>query len=287
MSDFRDHHWTSHDGLSLYSRVYDGALPQALAVLCLPGLTRNSRDFERLAPWLASRYRVICPDLRGRGLSARDPTWQNYHLGTYVADLNGLVKGLAISRMAIIGTSLGGLLAMTLAAVAPESIAGIVLNDVGPEIDPAGAERIRGYAGRLLPIGSWEDAIAQTREVYGSAWPGLPDDAWPELARRAYREDADGTPVLDVDPMIGEALRAAPSRGPDLWPLYASLARIPTLAIRGARSDILSLATFERMRREKPDLEQLTVADRGHVPLLDEPECLAAIDLFLARLDRR
>ena len=252
-----------------------------------PGLTRNSRDFERLAPWLASRYRVICPDLRGRGLSARDPAWQNYHLGTYVAHLDGLEKGLAITRMAIIGTSLGGLLAMTIAAAAPKSIAGIVLNDVGPEIDPAGAERIRGYTGRLPPVGSWEEAIAQTREVYGRAWQGLPDNAWPELARRAYREDTNGTPVLDVDPMIGETLRAAPIRGPDLWSLYAFLARIPTLAIRGARSDILSLATFERMRREKPDLEQVTVADRGHVPLLDEPECLAAIDRFLVRLDPR
>jgi pimeloyl-ACP methyl ester carboxylesterase len=287
VSGFREYRWTSHDGLSLYSRVYDEARPQALAVLCLHGLTRNSRDFERLAPHLAQHFRIICPDLRGRGLSARDPNWQNYHPNTYVADLTGLVKGLAISQMAIIGTSLGGLLAMMLASVAPDVVAGFVLNDVGPEIDPAGAERIRRYAGRLRPVSSWEEAIAQLREVYGSAWPGLSDSAWTELVRRSYREDADGTPVLDVDPMVGEATRASPSLAPNLWPLFAALGRIPILAIRGAKSDILSEATFARMQREKPDLCRLEVANRGHVPLLDEPECLVAIDAFLARLDRR
>ena len=223
MSDIREHRWTSQDGLSLYSRVYDEAPPRALAVLCLPGLTRNSRDFERLALHLAPHFRVICPDLRGRGLSARDPNWRNYHPGTYITDLIALLRDLAINRVAIIGTSLGGLLAMMLPTVARDAVVGIVLNDIGPEIDPAGAARIAGYAGRLPPVSTWAEATAQLREVYGSAWPGLPDIMWVELTRRSYREDADVRPVLDVDLMVGEALRASSSPTPNLWPLFAAL----------------------------------------------------------------
>jgi pimeloyl-ACP methyl ester carboxylesterase len=287
MSEFRVHRWTSHDGLSLYSRVYDEAPPQALAVLCLPGLTRNSRDFERLASHLAPHFRVICPDLRGRGFSARDPNWRNYHPSTYMGDLYALLRGLDITRVAIIGTSLGGLLAMMLPSVVRGAIVGVVLNDIGPEIDPAGAARIAGYAGRLPPVSTWAEAVAQLREVYGSALPGLPDSMWIELTRRSYREDADGVPVLDVDSMVGEALRKSSSRTPDLWPLFAALGSIPMLAIRGAHSDILSEATFARMQREKPDLVRLEVANRGHMPLLDETECLAGIDTFLERLNQR
>ena len=284
---FREQRWSSADGLELYSRVYDAAGPDAPAVLCLPGLTRNSRDFEDLAPHLAARYRVVCPDLRGRGLSARDPVWQHYQPATYVADLTALLQVLRLPRVAIVGTSLGGLLAMILASVAPLAVAGIVLNDIGPEIDPVGVERIRGYAGKLPPVRSWPEATAQQRLVFGAAWPNLGDDRWARITRRNYREDGSGTPVLDADPGIGEAMRAAPAQPADLWPLYATLKAVPALAIRGALSDILSAATFERMQLEKPDLERLTVADRGHVPLLDEPECLAAIDAFLARLSYR
>ena len=284
---FREQRWTSTDGLALYSRVYDSAGADAPAVLCVPGLTRNSRDFEDLAPHLARRYRVVCPDLRGRGLSARDPVWQHYQPATYVADLTGLLGTLGLRRVAIVGTSLGGLLAMVMASVAPNAVAGVVLNDIGPEIDPVGAERIRGYAGQLPPVRSWDEAVAQQRLVFGGAWPNLSDARWARIARRSYREDASGTPVLDVDPGIGEALRAAPAQPADLWPVFATLRAVPALAIRGALSDILSVATFERMQREKPDLERLTVPDRGHVPLLDEPECLAAIDAFLSRLSYR
>jgi len=284
-ASYRDVHWTSADGLALYARVYDGPGAAAPAVLCLHGLTRNCRDYEDLAPHLARRYRVVCPDLRGRGRSARDPDFKHYQPATYVADLAGLLQVLGLRRVAIVGTSLGGLLAMAMAGLTPAAVAGIVLNDVGPEIDPAGAERIRGYAGRLPPVTSWDEAIKQQRMVFGSALPNLSDERWAAFTRRGYRADADGRPVLDADPGIGEALRAQPSQTADLWPLYATLKGVPTLAIRGETSDILSAATFERMQREKPDLERLTVPNRGHVPLLDEPECLAAIDRFLARLN--
>jgi len=284
-SPFREQRWASADGLELFCRVYEPGVARALTVLCLPGLTRNSRDFETLAPHLAARYRVVCPDLRGRGLSARDPKWQNYHPGTYLADLQRLMQTLDLARVAIIGTSLGGLLAMMLGATAAERVAGIVLNDVGPEIDPKGIERIKSYTGMLPPVGSWEEAIRQLRLVYGNAWPGLGDEMWSTLARRSYRADASGIPVLDCDPHIGDALRAAPPAAPEgFWPVFARLGAVPMLVIRGALSDILSVRTLERMQREKPDLERVIVGNRGHVPLLDEPEVLDAIDRFMARL---
>jgi pimeloyl-ACP methyl ester carboxylesterase len=276
--------WQSHDGLRLYARVYEAPVRRAPTVLCLHGLTRNSRDFEDLAPHLQLRYRVIVPDLRGRGLSARDPNLQNYQPAMYVQDILALLAAVDAPRAAVIGTSLGGMLAMMLAFSQKERIAGIVLNDVGPEIDPAGIERIKQYAGRLPPARSWDEAVAQTRMVHGDAWRGLAPDRWAVLARRSYREDAAGMVEVDADPKIGEALRAAPAAALDLWPLWTALRHVPTLAIRGALSDILSAATLSRMKAENPDLETLEVADRGHVPLLDEPECIAAVDAFLSKI---
>ena len=276
--------WQSHDGLRLYARVYEAPAGDAPTVLCLHGLTRNSRDFEDLAPYLQRHHRVIVPDLRGRGFSARDPQPQNYQPGIYVQDILALLGAVGAARVAVIGTSLGGMLAMMLGFSHPARIAGIVLNDVGPEIDPAGIERIKQYAGRLPSARTWKVAVAQSVAVYGNAWPGLTAERWEALARRGYREDAAGVVELDADPNIGEALRAAPAAALDLWPLWGALRKVPTLAIRGARSDILSAATFARMKRENPGLQQLEVADRGHVPLLDEPECIAALDAFLERI---
>jgi pimeloyl-ACP methyl ester carboxylesterase len=287
VAPFRELYYASADGLRLYARIYEQAGIEAPAVLCLPGLTRNSRDFEVLAPHLAPRHRVLCPDLRGRGYSERDARCQNYQPATYLADILGLLQTLSVPRLAIIGTSLGGLLAMMLAAGKQDRVAGIVLNDVGPEIDPVGLARIRGYAGQLPPVRTWAEATLQLQSVHSHAWPGLDSAAWLRLARRTYRENASGNPVLDCDPGVGEALRSAPAQPVDLWPLWAALGPVPALAIRGELSDILSPTTFERMQHEKPDLVRQIVARRGHVPLLDEPDCLPAIDAFLARLDYR
>jgi pimeloyl-ACP methyl ester carboxylesterase len=201
-----------------------------------------------------------------------------------VQDILALLGAVNAPRVAILGTSLGGMLAMMLSYGHPGRIAGIVLNDVGPEIDPVGIERIKQYAGRLPPADTWKVAIAQTVAVYGDAWPGLAPERWQVLARRGYREDAAGKVLLDADPNIGEALRAAPAATLNLWPLWKALRKVPTLAIRGDRSDILSAATFARMKSENPDLLQLVVPNRGHVPLLDEPECIAAVDAFLSRI---
>lgn len=281
---YSEFHWQSHDALRLYARIYAGPGAAAPTVLCLHGLTRNSRDFEDLSPHLARRYRVIVPDLRGRGQSARDPVWQNYHPGIYVQDILALLAAADAPRVAVIGTSLGGMLAMMLGYSHRARITGIVLNDVGPEFDPVGIERIKQYAGRLGPVRTWPEAVTQLRSVFGEAWPGLDPDRWAALVRRGYRENAAGLIEVDADPNIGEAMRAAPAAAPDLWPLWKALRDLPTLAIRGAHSDILSAATFARMKSENPALRQLLVANRGHVPLLDEPECLVAIDDFLTQV---
>ena len=276
--------WTSHDGLPLYSRVYEGPESSADTVLCLHGLTRNSRDFEDLAPHLQSRYRVIVPDVRGRGRSARDPNPQNYQPAIYLQDILGLMDSLGVARASVIGTSMGGLLAMMMGVGHRARVAAMVLNDMGPEVDPNGLDRIKGYAGRLPPPKNWEDAIAQTHSMFGNAWPNLSADRWATLTRRAYRENENGVLAVDADPMIGEVLRAAPAAAPNLWPFWKALNGIPTLAIRGVQSDILSAATFAKMKAENSELKQLEVAQRGHAPLLDEPECVAAIDAFLERV---
>ena len=280
--DWLDRHYASADGLRLYYRDYPADSAGRLPVLCMPGLTRNCRDFESTALRLQRTRRVLTPDLRGRGRSQPDPNWRNYHPGTYLADLTLLLADAGAPRVVLLGTSLGGILSMLMAATAPHVPAAVILNDIGPEVDPAGAQRISSYVGRHAPVRDWAGAAAQMRAMYQVAMPDAEESDWMAFARRSYTE-VDGVPQLDVDPGIGEAVRAAPAgAAPDLWPVYASLRPLPALAIRGELSDVLSQGTFDRMAREKPDLRRVTVARRGHPPLLDEPECIAAIDAFLA-----
>jgi pimeloyl-ACP methyl ester carboxylesterase len=277
---WQDRFFESADGLRLHYRDYPAATGR-VPVLCLPGLSRNCRDFETIAPHIQRSRRVLSADLRGRGLSQYDSNWRNYHPGTYVADVARLLADAGVERVVVLGTSLGGIIAMTMAATTPKVLAGVILNDIGPEVAPEGLRRISSYVGKSTPVRTWADAASQARATYGLAWPDATDDDWLRIARRGYRE-VDGVPRLDMDPMIGEAVRAAPGdAAPDLWPLFAALRPIPLLALRGAISDVLSQATFDRMAREKPDLERVTVPGRGHPPMLDEPECVEAIDAFL------
>jgi pimeloyl-ACP methyl ester carboxylesterase len=281
---FVDRYYVSHDGLKLHYRDYPGP-HGGVPVVCLAGLTRNCRDFEDLAGQLHKRRRVICPDLRGRGQSDHDPNWKNYHPGTYVADVWKLLDELGLNHVAVIGTSLGGLMAMVMVSQAAQRIAGVVLNDVGPEIAPEGLARIRGYVGELPPVASWDDAVAQAKQVYGDALPDLSDEEWLRFTIRGFRENEEGVPVLDMDPKIGDAVRADSGQAGDPWALWHEL-RVPTLALRGEHSDILSKEIFARMRKEKPDLVAIEVRNRGHVPLLDEPDAIDAIEAFLDNLDQ-
>jgi pimeloyl-ACP methyl ester carboxylesterase len=278
-----DFFYDSVDNLRLFCRIYPAQQAGADPVLCLPGLTRNSRDFTALATHLNANREVLTADLRGRGRSAWDPDPTHYQLPTYVQDAWSLLDARRISRVLVIGTSLGALMGIVMAAAKPERIAGVVLNDAGPEIDPAGLRRIAGYAGKLPPVTSWRDAAAQAKNVYGLAFPGLTDEDWLAYARQGYRENANGIPEPDVDPKISEAFKTPSAAPADMWPLFAMIKSVPMLVIRGALSDLLSAATVERMAREKPVLEHITVANRGHAPLLNEPECVRAIDSFVAQ----
>jgi len=280
---FEEQTYRSADGLALYYRDFPG--PEA-PVVCLPGVTRNSRDFEALARHLNSRHRILTPDLRGRGRSAWDPNWRNYHPGTYVGDVVALLEHAGIQRVVIVGTSLGGIVGMLFAAAHSDRLAGLVLNDIGPEVDPRGLARISSYIGALPPVTSWREAADQAREVYGAALPDFTPADWDRYARLGFRESEQGIPRLDLDPKVGEAARQASGAGPapSLWPIWGSLRELPMLAIRGEHSDILSPATFERMAREQPALARATVANRGHAPTLDEPASREAIDRFLRGL---
>lgn len=279
-----DRYYTSADGLRLYYRDYGSDVTGKLPVLCLPGLTRNSRDFDHVALRLQTERRVLCADLRGRGRSQHDPNWRNYHPGTYLADVALLLADAGVERCVFFGTSLGGILSMLTNATAPQRVAAVILNDIGPEVDPAGLARIASYVGRHPPAKTWDEAVALVRATYECALHGLSDEQWLDYARRSYT-DVDGVPRLDMDPMIGEAVRSAPAAAaPDLWPVFATLGPVPTLVLRGATSDILSTSTLDRMQSLKPDLVRVEVPNRGHVPLLDEPEAVAAVDEFLSRV---
>lgn len=281
-----DYFYSSTDGLRLYCAVYAAAKSGGLPVLCLPGLTRNSRDFQALATHLSANHEVLAADLRGRGRSAWDGNAAHYQMPIYVQDVWTLLDIRRVSRVLVVGTSLGALMGMAMAAMKPDRIAGVVLNDAGPEIEPAGIRRITGYAGRLPPVSDWAQAAAQAKGVYGDALPGLSDTEWLDYARRAYRENEAGVPVPDVDPKIAEALKTPSGSAPNLWPLFAQSQGVPMLVIRGALSDILGLGTVTRMLHEKPNLEYVSVPNRGHAPLLNEPECLTAIDTFVERYGR-
>jgi pimeloyl-ACP methyl ester carboxylesterase len=279
---FAENYFRSRDGLKLYYRDYAGD-PSKAPVLCLPGLTRNSADFDRSASHIAPARRVIAVDQRGRGRSQYDANWLNYHPGMYVDDMWILLRELGVDRVIVIGTSLGGVMAMVMASVRPQQLAGVVLNDVGPELEIIGSRRIQSYVGKSHDIGGWDEAVAHLKQTFSSVYPDLTDDRWREFARSSFQDDANGRVRYAYDPKIAELMRLLPYGAvPPMWYAYAALRAIPTLAIRGELSDLLSLHVFERMRREKPDLHCLSVPNRGHAPMLHEPVCATAIDRFLA-----
>jgi pimeloyl-ACP methyl ester carboxylesterase len=285
MSDPREVHVTAFDGLKLFVRDWGPDEGNLLPVVCLPGLTRNSLDFEDLARALsASGRRVICPDFRGRGRSAYDQNWQaNYAPPTYARDVLDTMAALGVHHAAFIGTSLGGIVTMLIAAGRPTSVAAAVLNDIGPRIEPAGIARIAAYAGKQEEVSDWPAAVAQLKAANAGALPSLDDDGWMRFARRQFVETPGGRLRPNYDSRIGDAMRAG---GPpvDLKALFLALGDIPTLVVRGALSDILSDEGVVEMRAAKPDLSSVTMPGLGHAPLLDEPAAREAIEGFLARV---
>jgi pimeloyl-ACP methyl ester carboxylesterase len=228
---------------------------------------------------------VLCPDWRGRGNSAYDPNYQNYAPPVYARDVMALMAAENIHRAVILGTSLGGLVAMGLAAGVPALIAGVILNDIGPVVSEDGRKRIAGYVGRDTRFPDLPAAAAALKQQFGGAYPDLPDAGWMTQAENTFvRDEAAGNWRLNYDLKLGDAVREqAGGPVPDLWPLFGALKPMPTLVIHGKLSDVLDQPTVERMLREKPDLQLCTVPNRGHVPLLDEPVCVGALDDFLKR----
>ncbi|MCG2840618.1 alpha/beta hydrolase [Sandaracinobacter sp. RS1-74] len=285
---FVERRWTAADGSSLFARDYPAAAgPARLPVVLIHGLTRNSGDFEDVAPWIAAGgRRVLAVDVRGRGRSEWSADPMRYQLPTYAADMLAMLDALGISRAHFVGTSMGGLITLLVSARRMRAVASATLNDVGPEIDPAGIARIAGYAGKQAVIENWDDAARYVKRTSEVAFPDFTEADWLSMARRGFVEDAAGRPVLDYDPDISLPMsrRPVPNKSWLADILFRRLARRrPVLLLRGALSDILSAPIAAKMRRAAPKMVYREVPGVGHAPFLTEPAARRAIEDFLAR----
>ncbi|MEZ2129090.1 MULTISPECIES: alpha/beta fold hydrolase [unclassified Sinorhizobium] len=287
---FRPFDFDASDGLRLHARDYGGDNPATrdrLPLLCLPGLTRNSRDFHQLALILSqdasSPRRVIALDYRGRGLSQWDSDRSHYNLLVEANDVLSLCSALGISRAAFIGTSRGGLILHMLAATRSELLGAVILNDVGPALERRGLEQIRDYLSRSRPPQNWKDAVDILKEIHGASFTALVEEDWHDMAQSLYRE-ADGSIVADFDPAIAEQMRSLDMEklGPDLWPQFEGLAPVPLMVIRGENTTLLSVETLEEMKRRHPRMTALTVSMQGHAPILHLSNIPERIRTFLS-----
>ena len=282
MTDYSEHRYASACGkLELFARDYGG---DGKPLLLMHGLTRNSGDFAPLAKHLAGAYRLIAPDQRGRGLSQQDPDPGNYRPDIYAQDMFALLASLEIKSPALIGTSMGGLMAMVMNAMAPGIFPAMIFNDVGPQLAAEGLARIGSYVGGGEAFPDWSAAARACAAINGDAFPDFGDSDWQDWARRTCRELPDGQVEFAYDKAIANGFaEIGDTPQPDLWPLWQMLGKTPALVIRGAMSDLLSPATLARMEAEhQGPFAKAIVANRGHAPLLDEPEAVSAIRSFLA-----
>lgn len=287
MASWTDRFWYSAEGLRLHYRNYEGSRDKP-PILCIPGLTRNARDFEPVAERYAGDWRVISLELRGRGMSDQDPDPGRYAPPYYVADIMKLLDQEGIADAVFLGTSLGGICTMLLASTDSDRIAGAMLNDIGPVIDQAGIDRIGGYVGREVWFDSWGQATDALAERNHAVFPRWERDEWERFTHRIMHETSDGI-GFDYDMRIAENFRAA-TEGPQgaNWHLYESLAGRPITILRGALSDLLSQDIAEQMvERLDGDAELVVVPDVGHTPSLEEPESQAAMDRLLERVMAR
>lgn len=280
--------FTSRDGLRLYGRHYQAGGSGRRAVLCLPGLTRNSRDFHDLALLLSDprghRRDVYTLDSRGRGLSQYDPQWNNYSVPVEVNDALDFMTMMDLSGAAVLGTSRGGILAMAMAALRPTAIGAILLNDIGPVIDRNGLSRIIAYVARMPVPGTWAEAARIVLDISREQFPALTQEDADVLARQWFNE-LSGRPAPGYDTAIAKALTLPEGPLPDMWKQFGALARVPALVLRGANSDILSAATVTEMGRRHPNLIAHTVPEQGHAPLLRDAATQTVIQQFLMRTD--
>ncbi|MEH6739642.1 MAG: alpha/beta hydrolase [Sulfitobacter sp.] len=267
--------FTTSDGLSLYYTDEGAGLP----ILCLTGLTRTTADFDYVTPHL-SDHRLIKLDYRGRGKSDFDPNWKNYTLPVECRDVIELLDHLGLEKVAIIGTSRGGLNAMGLAMGAKDRLLGIALNDVGPVIDPKGIETIKDYIGRNPAAKTFEDAAAAMAQAFPE-FTNMPEGRWLEEARKHYTQDADGLHITYDKRLRDAVLAAGEQMMPDLWPFFDAMADLPLVLIWGLNSNLLSVDTVTEMQKRCPDMILGRVPDRGHIPFLDEPEAVTALNKWI------
>lgn len=279
-------YFSARDGLKLHARRY-GAHSEnrgrVRPVLCLPGLTRNGRDFHDLAVALSSDPTsprdVYTLDYRGRGLSAFDPDWRNYAVPIEMLDVLDFITVAGLESVAVIGTSRGGLISMIMAAARPAVIGALVLNDIGPVVERAGLARISAYVGRVPLPNSWGDATKLVRDLNKRAFTTVSDQEWEAVARQMYNE-RNGRPAPGYDPKLSNSLSVLDGPMPSLWPQFEALRRIPLLVLRGANSDLLSPETVEEMRRRHANFSAITVPNQGHAPLLKDAPTIGAIQAF-------
>lgn len=284
MVEWSDGYWETSDGLKLHYRDYAGDASRP-PIICIPGLTRNARDFEAVAARLAGDWRLICVELRGRGESAYAKNPMTYVPPTYSEDVQALIFALKLERFVLFGTSLGGLITMLMAAAGNERIAGALLNDIGPQMEPRGLEHIRSYVGRSQNWPTWLHAARYLAEAQRDRYPDWELDQWLVYAKRLCKLTPTGRIVFDYDMRIAEPFKLPQGEaGFDLWPALRALAGIPTLVVRGEISDLLSAGTVAKMKAEVPSMESVTVPRVGHAPTLEEPEAVKAIDQLLKRV---
>ncbi|MAW87144.1 MAG: alpha/beta hydrolase [Phyllobacteriaceae bacterium] len=288
---FRDLFYSAQDGLKLHARIYGEPGHDSLPAVCLPGLTRNARDFHELALYLSTHPKaprqVIVFDLRGRGESAHDRDWRNYNVLVEAGDVLAGLAAAGIAHGAFIGTSRGGLVMHVLAGMRPGVMKAGILNDVGPVIEGEGLTQIRTYLERAPKPGTWDEAIAIVAQAMKEPFPALGPADHERSARAIYR-DEDGRPVADYDPNLLKTLTGLDLSKPlpVLWPQFVGLTAMPLMAIRGANSRLFSRSTIEQMRGYAPSMEIVTVAGQGHAPLLETGELPGIISGFLASVDR-
>jgi len=284
MVEWSDGYWESNDGLRLHYRDYPGDASRP-PIICIPGLTRNARDFEGVAGRLAGGWRLICVELRGRGESAYAKDPMTYVPVTYLQDIEALIATLKLERFVLFGTSLGGLITMLLAATGKERIAAALLNDIGPVMESRGLEHIRSYVGRSQNWPTWLHAARHLASAQRDRYPDWDLDQWLVYAKRLCRLTPTGRVVFDYDMRISEPFKQpAGEAGFDLWPTFRALAGIPSLIVHGGISDLLSAETVEKMKAEMTTMESVTVPRVGHAPTLEEPEAVKAIDQLLKRV---
>ena len=290
MSDFVSHFIATQDGLKLFVRAYGTAAGSRRPVVCLHGLARTSADFHRLAIALsgdpANPRQVFAMDYRGRGRSDYDPNPANYNVGAELNDVLTVLGALGIPPAVFIGTSRGGILTMLLAGARPEALAGAVLNDIGPVIEPQGLMRIKGYVGKLSQPASFEEAGEMLRRLFGTQFTSLTAADWTAFAKRTF-EARGGKLVASYDPALAQGLAAfeIDQPLPPMWPQFDALARVPLMVIRGENSDLLSQETVAAMRDRRPDLQVVDVPGQGHAPFLMEDDVIVRIGQFIAACD--